>query len=428
MKGLPQKQNVIQRDDFIKIIQSAIQLKHYRFAAEMVDQWLSSYPKDIVISYYKALLLFVANPSSVASHQEAIKLLEDICQKDAEYTDAVFLLFNISTSLKNPVADSFKEIYYVLSGKSESLSQIWSRSLYKARFYLNTGNFEEAEQLIQETLKIVLPSPKTAKSINNLDALLSAVTHIQILYRKVKQNSLADTPSLLSLVDFYHNIWDKNLVFKLIQADLLMEGGRSDNAVNILHQTASEDISGEIAERCFGKNHPYLSLWTRDISIKIETSIPASIAAQLGWNQLPNPTDFPSVDKSLFSELNTSYDIPPSYETEEQNQQSVENLSYTTDDDLITALDEIAKNLRAPLPSHTDARYPVYLILSSKQHLKKQYGEDGFKRIDESLVKLAEFTNQLPGWNAPILCNVTPRCCKGNKTLRATDRGLSNYL
>ena len=92
---------------------------------------------------------------------------------------------------------------------------------------------------------------------------------------------------LRSLAAFYRQRWPNCQHFTLLLSDALMDGGEPDQAVALLHEIAAQDVSGQVASRLWGENHPYRNLWPEDLSINLDIPIPVSIAAALGWNRLP---------------------------------------------------------------------------------------------------------------------------------------------
>jgi hypothetical protein len=152
----------------------------------------------------------------------------------------------------------------------------WSHAVYQLRHALERSDhqdksskesLENAEQMLHSVL---VPEPATP---------LVAVTHLQLLKAR-------GTParSIRSLSEHYHQRWPECLQFTLLLAESLMDSGEYDKAVVMLHQAASRDITGQVASRLWGENHPYRNLWPDNLDTNLNIGIPASVAAALGWN------------------------------------------------------------------------------------------------------------------------------------------------
>ena len=121
---------------------------------------------------------------------------------------------------------------------------------------------------------------------------VNAITHLRLMHAKKVPGQ-----SLRKLAEYYLQRWPTCLQLSLILANAQMEGGEPDKAVSLLHKAASRDNTGQVISRLWGDHHPYLTLWPEHLEIELEITIPAEVAAALGWNQLPESTGafFPGV-------------------------------------------------------------------------------------------------------------------------------------
>jgi hypothetical protein len=53
-----------------------------------------------------------------------------------------------------------------------------------------------------------------------------------------------------------------------------------------MHWCAAHDVSGQVINRLLGPNHSYKPLWPEDLKVYLDLPVPASVAADLGWNVL----------------------------------------------------------------------------------------------------------------------------------------------
>jgi hypothetical protein len=139
------------------------------------------------------------------------------------------------------------------------------------------GDFHVAENHVHQAL-LAEPTPP-----------LAAVVHLQVASRLD-----LPSPGLYALAEHYHERFPACQVPTLILASALIEGGDSEKGVSLLHQTAAQDVTGQVASRLWTSDHPFRALWPEQLEAPLELAIPAEIAVALGWNCLPEalvPTD-----------------------------------------------------------------------------------------------------------------------------------------
>jgi hypothetical protein len=110
-------------------------------------------------------------------------------------------------------------------------------------------------------------------------------------------------------------------------------------------------------------------------------------------------------------------DIDPEI-TESRAAGKQEELISTTD-----TLNRIANRIQQPEITNTDGRFPVYVILSSSDHLAKQYGLLGLKQVLSVMQELKQAVNQKKNWSALIAIIDDPKQMAGLqlKPVRAAD-------
>ena len=85
-----------------------------------------------------------------------------------------------------------------------------------------------------------------------------------------------------------------------------MDGGESDKGVALLHQSATLDVTGQVAHRLWGSDHPYKNIWPEQLEAPIEIPIPAEVAALFGWNRLPQKSSISSFVPKQVSNISES--------------------------------------------------------------------------------------------------------------------------
>ena len=159
--------------------------------------------------------------------------------------------------------------------------------MYEARSALNNvraGDYQQFDKAEYYIHKALVESPDTP---------LAAVIHLRLMESKGSMPKLA----VRNLAQIYHERWPDCLQFQLTLANELNESGESNQAVEMLHQAVSKDVTGQVAKRMWGEHHPYSSMWPLSL-MAINSSqnspqnipIPAAVASHLGWNQIAAST------------------------------------------------------------------------------------------------------------------------------------------
>jgi tetratricopeptide (TPR) repeat protein len=252
------------------ILNAALDSQSFKFARQAALNWLAIYPGDLGISLLLARALIGEGKDA-----QAVPLLEKLTRLDPEYGEAweeLALTFN--PGMTNMPAASAACAYAM--GKSVPLTTNlpeWALSLRQAREELDRGRIDEAESHIFKVIGL------------NLDLPLAAVLHLRIT------SARKDELTIYRLASLYHSRWPTCLQFSLALAEsrLVMEDEAS--AVSLLHQCVANDSEARVAERLWGKNFRFRSLWPDTLEIMMDEPVPADVAGKLGWNQLN--TTFP---------------------------------------------------------------------------------------------------------------------------------------
>jgi tetratricopeptide (TPR) repeat protein len=421
----------IDRANVLLLLQSALGAGEPRFVRELSEDWLNAFPYDLPIELIRANALV-----KEGKNDKAFKILSRLVELDPECLEAQTLLASVARRVKPGDAEQARAAAAVLSAPGNTADvQAWGMALMRAKAAMAAAEWEQAEGEVQAAL---LSDPPSA---------LPAIMHVR-LYEKQGLTWLA----ISNLVELYRSQWPHALYFRLMDAAQRMESGREDEALDILHDCAAEDVSAQVARRMWGANHRFAAIWPRSLSHIIETPIPAGVAASLGWNQLPHEIEeriaksVPQVEiapivesksapvaagKSV--EITPIEDISPVTTAESKGEMPtlrrpkvqraakpkatgayVDELGVEYQAKTETAapkltptetpidLEDIGTDTE-DLRLRADGRYPAYIMLSSRAALESQYGPEGFRQIDEALKNIAEATKTLEGWNSHVI-------------------------
>lgn len=426
-------QGNISRDDLLTILSVGFRKKEYRFVRQLVLNWLAAFPGDLHFNYLYAKSLVDDGKS-----QQALPILDMVCSADPDFLQAHELRLSAYAQCgKSTSADA--GYVYAIAGKTVAGTSLpaWAKSYREGQDAFENEKLEDAELLVQQAL------------IADPTVDLSACFHLQIA------SVLHDTQTLANLAQLYHSRWADCLPVTLYLAAAKLNLGEDTEAVALLHQCAAKDSAGQVIQRIWGENHPYRSLYPDQMQIRFDISVPASIVAALGWNQLPFSTQSASstetvaaqpaveavsesqaedeatdVDVSKQVDPELTYTPPPEeletdlateepIKVEEPEQVAVwEDVEEEVEEkavpeslqDVRQELERIASRLRMTGVTRTDGRFPTYVILTTKKGLENQYGSQTGFILDELLKQLAEAIRKKQGWNA-VLFYVDDAAC-----------------
>lgn len=366
----------------------------------MCTSWLAIYPGDLQVNLLNAQAFFKDKSSDLQLH--ALPIVEELCKLDPEFLEAQELLAEagqLAATTNHLVAkacaNALTHGHTVKTGKNGHISS-WSKYVYEARTALGnvrSGDYEQfdkAEYYIHKAL------------IENPDTPLAAVVHLRLIESKGSMPKIA----VRNLAQIYHERWPDCLQFLLTLSNELMESGESSQAVTMLHQAVSKDITGQISKRMWGDRHQYSSMWpvTLEANNTSQNSpqnipIPAAVASSLGWNQIPAVISDFNVPNSLNNNSNSrqseyyAVEVPqskPVYASHttlsEDDQQTISKSSRTVQNEL----EKLADELNRPHLAHEDGRFPTYVVFTTRGGLKSQYDTAAVQDIDGELKKLVD--------------------------------------
>jgi hypothetical protein len=386
------------RDHFLPLLQTGLEVGQHRFVRQAALAWLSAYEGDLEVQLLRAQALL-----GEGLQEQALKVLDQLCRADPEFTHAQQLRAQTAGQVDDPAVEAARGCVHALEAEAgQGAAPAWAQALLTARGALSRGDFERAERQIAEALA-AQPLPP-----------LAAVTHLKILWSQ----SSTPTGAIRSLADHYHQRWPECLACTLILADSLMKAGGSDNAVALLHQAAGGDVGGQVAARLWGQDHPYRALWPNNLEALLDLSIPADVAAAQGWNLLPQgkgkyyPRAPQEVEPSSKSEAQAEpaqaqpeKAPPPSKPAPAQEpapQPEAPPLPKTPET-IQHGSEKEPQDFDMPDVNHSDGRLPVYVVFTTRSGLESQYGPDTTAVLDRAMEKLVLTIREKAGWGSLLV-------------------------
>jgi len=362
------------RAQVLTILQIALQTGEERFVRQLADDWLNAYPYDLPVEFLRSKALF-----QDGNAKKALQILMRLTELDPEYLDAHELFAHLARRVKAPLAESARAAATVLSKPKAVPNDIeeWAQAVLRANHALAKNDLKAAEGHVHGALQTNPPSP------------LPALSHLRL----AREQGLS-WMAIHKLLELYSEKWPHCLQIKLLQAEHLMESGEEDEAVDLLHQCAAEDVTGRVARRLWGEDHRFKTLWPKNLSRPIIFPIPAKVVAGLGWNQLDSGAATPTAAKA------PSVTLPKSVNEKIGHKEAPHQNSIP---ETLLNLDDVTTQTEEDLKLRADGRYPSYVILSSKVGLESQYGAPGFEQIDAAIRELAEATSAQPNWDASVI-------------------------
>jgi len=362
----------VNRAQMLSILQVALNKGETRFAIDASEEWLSNYPYDLHIEYLRAAGLAMSGKK-----KKAVQILIRLVELDPEFIEAYQLLQKMSRRVHAELAEKARSAITVLKGAQAVPNDIalWAQHLLRSRMAMAKDNYQEAEGHIQSALKANPNSP------------LPAITHIRIA-RDLEFSWLA----IDKLVELYRGQWPEALHLKLTDAERMIESGLEDEAVELLHECAALDVTGQVAKRLWGHDFRFQSLWAQELGVALKSSVPARVAAGLDWNHLDSGRAAITEKRGVLVQEKKS--AP-------KNKKSTGSIDLLDNEpETPINLEELNQNTQSELQLNADTRFPSYLVLSSKSALKNRFGRKAFNEIDAALRHLVTSTSALSNWDA----------------------------
>ncbi|NTV36393.1 MAG: hypothetical protein HGA53_05520, partial [Anaerolineaceae bacterium] len=422
----------INREKFLFLVNTALRINSYRFARQVCLNWLAVYPMDL-----GANLLHARSLLAEGKVAQALPIVEKLCKVDPEFIEAHQVLADVHNKIGSGQKSIAPANIRILGGDTDQSNLLpgWSEDLKQAYEYAKLSKFDEADQLLHQVLG------------SDEDPILAAILHLKIT------NIKEDMITVLQLAELYNQRWPECLQIKLIYADALMEMGNEVKAVNLLHECAVNDVTGQVPRRLWKEDFPYRPIWPGKLEIFFDAPIPADVAASLGMNQLPAGSGLPKSIPEGYAGLNSEAEnilglqdedgFEGLFITEKTNDvegsssnppeqppfemvagvgDAVENLLEnelvsssdnkilseslepvdTTISEIEAEFERLSKKVKSPSIAREDGRFPIYVVLSIRSSLQKQYGIQSTEIIVKEMASLAESIRNKPGWGGMI--------------------------
>jgi hypothetical protein len=410
----------LERSQVMSLLHAALAQGEARFARQVALAWLTAFPGDLPMSLLHAQALMQGDLPVQAASKQAASLLERICNADPEFIDAQETLRKARQQAGLADSPDNSGDILVLGGHSlpGSPDIPWAPLLRQARqalLHAQSVGPGLAERLVHQALVIEPPTP------------LAGILHL-----KAAILSGLPGPSISSLAEMYLGRWPECIQLKLFLAETLTDSGSADRAVELLHQAAAQDITGQVPTRLWGANHPYKTLWPDRLEAPIlqDLAIPASVAAAMGWNRLPSGYEEARTgsaggvpvqeedeliveaeysldsavqnEKELLAELWSRTPVETDTDVEFSEAGAVDAANPVPESlrSVQKELEKVATHIKKPQLAHIDGRFPVYVVLTTRSGLEKQYGKAGAVQVEEAIRGLVGAVRSRKNWSS----------------------------
>jgi hypothetical protein len=396
----PSPDQPLPRELLLTLLNTALSTGELRYARRLCTAWLAVYPGDLQVSLLHARAYFRENSTSL--RQNALPILEEICQQDPEYLEAQELLAsarqlsgNSNHLVAKACANALSHGHAILVGKNGRVSS-WAKYVFEARQALHRVQAGESQQIDKAEYFI------HKALLENPDTPLAAIVHLKMIASKASMPKDAAT----NLAQIYHERWPNCLQFQLALADSWMEQGETNQAVELLHQAVAKDVTGQVARRLWGEQHRYAALWPTSLAVNPTGSnspqnipIPAAVASSLGWNQLSASSSHQDLrldsedglqDAGISSHQDTA-SLNLTTNSMHKNARSLEELTLSPPSQSVqTELERMADELNRPHIVHENGRFPTYVVFTTRTGLAALYNQAELLAIDAELKKLVK--------------------------------------
>ncbi len=402
--------NPLPREQWLILLRTGIHVHAWDFVRQAADRYLHAIPHDLEVQRLQAEALL-----GLGDRKRAFQIATAVALADPEDAAAHAVRLR-ALSLSTPPATR-TEIIGALAALGHSPTNAtppaWSIALQQAYTALRQHDLEAA----QAALFPALPG--------NGHIPLLAVAHLRLVWAQ------HDWAATLHLARTYHQRWPEVLAFRLILAHQLAESGQETESVAMLHAVAAADPAGQVLRRLLGEDHPYWALWPKALAAPLEMPLPAAVASALGRNRLPEskpsrsqshatppaapPPAGHTAPASPAASAPRSSAPPAATPSRRQARAAHGSAASRSTKGAEPApaprsaraaervLSQAARRLKMAHIVHTEGRFPVYVIFSTRSGLEKHYGRDTAKIILRHMHALAKAVGAAPDWEATVL-------------------------
>ncbi len=433
------------RKDFISLMNTAQTVNEFRFIRQSALAWLAIFPGDLFINYLLANAL-----AGEGKNAQAKQILEKLVKSDPEFSQALELL---------NVCDS-QPTRRISSSKVHKAD--WERAIDASQKAILNNQLEDAEQLALKAVQAKPDSPiptihhiQVAHASNDFKgvqqlaekyhqqwpdclqiSLLLAEAQIvngdetnavALLHQCVARDPAGQVPTRIWGPAYpYRPIWPDRMEFHFdipIPAALAMAmgwnqlapgepvpalsampmGNAADKTLEDAVQTNDEELpfNPDSLTGLGATEHP-IELPTDQIVLDEDSE---GVATTESFSTASS-TDQPSSgsENSCYSEFTQLEEQVKVVETElSKKGDETEKSDLESTEQLLSIQEEfekLAKKIKRPAVGRSDGRFPMYIVVSSKKNLEKQYGKESATTIDELMRSLVNAIRKRPGWGA----------------------------
>ncbi|MEK6588614.1 MAG: tetratricopeptide repeat protein [Chloroflexota bacterium] len=389
------------RETFVSLLHAASLARRFDYARRVATDWLTAWPGDEEVR-----LELARTELDLGLVEPAVDRLTQVISADPECPQGYQLLARAYRQTGDAIRPPLYETcWQVLTGANpdRANSPSWAIPLARALGALSEGDAKEAVRASQEALtydpSLPLPLVVAAKAKLAAGEFAAAVT----------------------LSEVGHDRWPEVLAFRMILALAGLNTVRRAESVAALHQLASDDPLGIVADSMLGADHLYRDLWPARMEAVLSRPVPAPVAAVLGGTYLATPVPLAAVSGSKAERVLThgmrKMPTPEPGESFQGPDPGDRELGAEGTETLLevqTELDRLGQRLNARVPeAGRDLRAPAYVVLSSHTRLVQELGEPAFFRVDEAIVRLVEAVRRKRGWIAYRVYVDDPKLLKG---------------
>jgi len=417
------------REKYLALVAASIKVGNIPFGRDAVLYWLGNYPGDLHAGLLYAQILLKEN-----RHEQAIQVIRGLLKVDPEYVMASKTIVealrenNIIESSKKKISQhkikEFQELRSIaetnLLALGEEFSKDaeilpWGLPLYEARQALKNSDLEETESALDSLL-----------SGEDVPSLV-VVTYLQY----VAQIDSKTVQSKLEIGEYYYQKMPDCLVVKLSLAHWLVESGKGDKAVVLLHEAAARDVNGQVARRLWDEKNPYQRVWPEKLELPINFPIPGDVALFLGWNQISPGSGRVELDEIDGFLAGLNIDGPSSDQTNQKDfvfatstvsaayahhkpadesdpvymeSKTIREIKKIDDSevaqDFRQEIEKIAIKRKVPGVTKLDGRFPIYVVFSMRCKLVEKYGEKTTQKIESEMDRLVKAVQSYHRWGA----------------------------
>lgn len=435
----------LRREVLIPILRAAIDSGEYRFARQTALSWLAAFPGDLEVTLLQAQAIL---PGGRAAG--VIPAVELVCRKDPFYLDAYRVLADAAAIQADPARHSFAITAMSALGVEVTCKfDPWGDPLRRAFRLAGQGDWAAADPAVQEAIRLapdfLLPAVLHLL-VNRALRDAQSTYHLAQIYHQRWPECL---PVSLVLAEAHLEMGSEPEAVRLLHACAAGDAAgqvasrlwgenhpyRSlwpDDMVILFDESVPAAVAGRLGWNSLIAGDPLIagSLLLDSGPETREEPLKAPALATVVIEPAPQPTSEPEPVDAISAELESLDEAAVELDADS---------APAPDPELDAVLDTGAKNITAagPAPAaadrkrkpaaksdtvkqvesefaklahqiqkpsigRADGRFPVYVILSSREGLTSQYGPQTAGVLDVELRRLGGLISHKHGWGSAV--------------------------